>query len=380
MVRQFKVLVLVLASWSFSSASRAEAQERGSRRITFPNVPDYLTLKCDLHQHSVFSDGSVWPDIRVEEAVKDGLDAISLTEHLEYQPHREDIPHEDRNRSYELARELARDHDLLVVHGSEITRDMPPGHANAIFIRDANTILQEDAMGAFREAHSQGAFIFWNHPDWVEQAPDGIARLTPLHRQLIDERLLHGIEVVNEQTISEEAFQIALDEGLTVLGTSDIHGLVDWEFDVPGGGHRPITLVFAKERTSEAIREALFAGRTVVWYRNQLIGLPEFVEPLLLASIVVRGARYLEDSKVVEVTIENLSDASFSLRNLGDVSFQRSTDIVTLAPHEETTLGVKGASLGERLELRFEVENALVAPRKHPEIRLETWFDAEVLR
>ncbi|HXV61258.1 MAG TPA: PHP domain-containing protein, partial [Vicinamibacteria bacterium] len=185
MVRHFNVLVLALASWSFSNASRAEAQERGSRRITFPDVPGYLTLKCDLHQHSVFSDGSVWPDIRVEEAVKDGLDAISLTEHLEYQPHREDIPHEDRNRSYELARELARDHDLLVIHGSEITRDMPPGHANAIFIRDANTILQEDALGAFREAHSQGAFIFWNHPDWVEQAPDGIARLTPMHRQLI---------------------------------------------------------------------------------------------------------------------------------------------------------------------------------------------------
>ena len=43
--------------------------------------------------HSVFSDGSVWPDIRVEEAKKDGLDVIAITEHLEYQPWKDDIPH-----------------------------------------------------------------------------------------------------------------------------------------------------------------------------------------------------------------------------------------------------------------------------------------------
>lgn len=68
---------------------------------------------------------------------------------------------------------------------------------------------------------------------------------------LIEERLLNGIEVVNETMVSEEALRIALDHGLTIMGTSDVHGLVDWEFEVPGGGHRPITLVFAEERTRE---------------------------------------------------------------------------------------------------------------------------------
>ena len=56
-----------------------------NRAIEFPNIPGYLTLKCDFHMHTVFSDGSVWPDIRVEEALKDGLDAIATTEHLELQ-------------------------------------------------------------------------------------------------------------------------------------------------------------------------------------------------------------------------------------------------------------------------------------------------------
>ena len=72
------------------------------RKLKFPDIPGYKTLKCDFHQHTVFSDGSVWPDIRVQEALLDGLDAISLTEHLEYQPHKDDIPHPDRNRSYDI--------------------------------------------------------------------------------------------------------------------------------------------------------------------------------------------------------------------------------------------------------------------------------------
>ena len=40
--------------------------------------------------HSVFSDGLVWPTVRVDEAYRDGLDAISLTEHIEYRPHKQE--------------------------------------------------------------------------------------------------------------------------------------------------------------------------------------------------------------------------------------------------------------------------------------------------
>lgn len=99
-----------------------------------------MTLKADLHIHTVFSDGNVWPTIRVQEALRENLDAISLTEHLEYQPHKADIPHPDRNRSYNLALAEAAKHDLLIVPGSEITRSEPVGHSNAVFINDANNI------------------------------------------------------------------------------------------------------------------------------------------------------------------------------------------------------------------------------------------------
>ena len=55
----------------------------------------------------------------------------------------------------------------------------------------------------------------------------GIATLTDMHRQLIADGLLHGIEVINSSTYSAESLQIALDNDLTIIATSDIHGLID---------------------------------------------------------------------------------------------------------------------------------------------------------
>ncbi len=354
---------------AFIAASLLLSHDRiGGRVIEFPDIPGYLTLKCDLHQHTVFSDGDVWPTIRVQEAIKDGLDAISLTEHLEYQPHKNDIPHPDRNRAYALALNEAKNSTLIVVNGSEITRRMPPGHANAIFISDANKLLVSDSVEVFREAKRQGAFIFWNHPNWLGQSKTGIVTLTDVHKFLLKEKLLDGIEVVNDVTYSDEALQIALDHNLTVMGTSDIHGLIDWQYGVPGGGHRPITLVFAKERTIESIKEAMFAHRTAVWFNNTLIGLEEFIVPLIKSSLTIRSAVYQSKKSVMNVTIENSSDAEYILQNNSSYTFHAHANVVSLKPHESTTLEVKTVEELKNIQLKFSVLNAVTAPKKHPEI------------
>ncbi|MDH5609268.1 MAG: Sb-PDE family phosphodiesterase [Cyclobacteriaceae bacterium] len=341
-----------------------------SRKIEFPDVDGYLTLVTDLHIHTVFSDGSVWPDIRVQEALFDGVDAIALTEHLEYQPHRADIPHPDRNRSYELALEYAKNKELIVIRGAEITRSMPPGHSNAIFIKDANKLLIDDPLEVFREAKRQGAFVFWNHPHWPAQQKDGIATLSDLHKQLIAENLLDGIEVVNEGTYSDEALQIAQSDKLAIMGTSDIHGLIDWMFDVPTGGHRPVTLVLARERTEASIREALLAGRTIAWFKNNLIGNEANLAPLLRASIRVTSAIYQDNTDVLQVTVQNVSDARFILHNKSEYTLHESTDVVELAPQSSVVLWVKTKKRLNKADLPFEVLNALTAPGTHPKISL----------
>ncbi|HJZ40754.1 MAG TPA: Sb-PDE family phosphodiesterase [Bacteroidales bacterium] len=348
-----------------------------SRKISFPDIPGYKTMICDLHQHTVFSDGHVWPTIRVAEALADGLDAISITDHLEYQPHSEDIPHPDRNRVYQLALEAAKGQNLLVINGSEVTRDMPPGHANAIFLTDANKLIGLDSMEVFREAKKQGAFIIWNHPHWYAQSKHGTAVLTKMHRQLLKEGLIHGIEVVNEHSYSDEALKIALDNKLAIMGASDIHDLIDWQFRVPEGGHRPVTLVFATEKTEESLKEALYKGRTVVWFDNTLIGKKEFLVPLVQQSLSIRKTEVMESytgkSTVVAVSIENSSDVDYILENQKDYSFYDHADIVTVKANSVTEIQVKPLKELKTFNLRFKVLNAVTAPNTHPLISLNVY-------
>ncbi len=358
------------------------AQHKHDRKITFPDIPGYKTLKCDFHQHAIFSDGEVYPSIRVKESIKDGLDAISITEHLEYQPHKNDIPHPDRNRSYQIALETKksmRDTTLIIANGSEITRKMPPGHSNAIFIEDANLLLKDKAIDAFREAKKQGAFIFWNHPHWKGQVHDGIAKLTEMHEQLIKEKLINGIEIVNVERYSTEALEIALANNLTFIGASDIHGLIDWDYNVPEGGHRPITLVFAKEKSKESIKKALFEGNTVIWFKNTLVGKQKFLEPLVKSSLVLKDAKYQEANwtahkkplTILNVFIQNNSDADYILENTSDYSFQSNADIIVIPANHETMIQVKTLVRKESINLSFNVLNTVVAPKEHAKIQME---------
>ena len=345
-----------------------------NRKIEFPNVDGYLTLKSDLHIHTVFSDGLVWPTIRVDEAVKDGLDVISMTEHIEYQPWKDDIPHPDRNRSYHIAKEAAKPHDLIVIHGTEITRDMPPGHANALFIKDVNAIMDSSVMKSYRKASDQGAFIFWNHPNWIVQQKDALPKVTEFHRKLIEEDLLHGIEVVNEMTFSEEAVRIALENNLTIMGTSDIHGLVDYQFRLDNGGHRPITLIFAKERTEESIKEALFAGRTVTWFDQILAGREDNMKLLVDSSLEFVNKKYIGDSDVLEYDIVNTSDATFYLKNTSPYDFYANTDIIEVEPQSTKRIKII-TSQGDlkKEKLTFDVLNAVIDYKKNFEIGI--WLD-----
>ena len=339
--------------------------QENSRVIEFPDIPGYQTLKCDFHMHTVFSDGSVWPNIRVQEALQDGLDAISITDHLEYQPKKKEVPHEDRNASYQLAMEAAKNSDLIIVNGAEITRSMPPGHANAIFLKDANKLTVDDYMEAFQEAKEQGAFVFWNHPHWTSQRPDGMATLTELHTQLIQEGLISGIEIYNHTTYSDEALDIAHAHNLALLGTSDIHGLVDWQYNVPDGGHRPVTLVFAEEKSEKALKEAMEERRTAVWFGNTLVGAEAYLKPLVESSIeVVHHVK----SQVQQVELINHSDASYILENKMDYTLHNKAAVFILKAHESVSLQVKTPDKPDSFKLSFRVLNAFTTPDDHPEI------------
>lgn len=346
------------------------------REIVFPDAPNGMKLlTADLHTHTVFSDGQVWPSVRVEEADRDNLDALALTEHLEHQPKKEDIPHGDRNRSYEVARADAENRDItdvIVINGAEITRGMPPGHVNAVFIKDANALLEDDARAAIEEANDQGAFVFWNHPNWLPQAPDGVAKMTDFHRDLIAEGKLHGVEVANGtlDAYSEDALGIALEYDLTILGTSDIHGLVDWTHHGAHGGHRPMTIVLAEEKSADALQDALFDGRTVAWSYDDLIGKAEHVEQVVRACLNFEpGEPLREGSSVIAVTLKNACPLAFTLQNTGARTLHNFSDLIRVERYSSIELHVRMNE--ERHELRFDMDvlNTQIAPRENLSIR-----------
>ena len=349
----------------------AQSQEAGLHiRIDFPNIPGYLTLKADLHQHTVFSDGSVWPNIRVQEALRDNLDVIALTDHLEYQPHLEDIPHPDRNRSYQIAREAGANRDLLIVHGSEITRDAPIGHSNAIFINDANPLLAKDSLTPFTEAKKQKAFIFWNHPAWYDQSPTGNPILSQFQKDRIANNELHGIEVINTFDYSEESLALALEHDLTILATSDIHGLIAWDY-AEKHKQRPITLVFSAEKSLISFREALFEGRTVAVYNELMVGKPEFLIPLIESCVRIMSASYIPDTDILKIELKNISSSTLLFENQMEYTFYSSSPVFEIPAKGTYSIMVKTKEKKERITLSLKALGAFIAPKQHPVVSWE---------
>lgn len=251
-------------------------------QLIFPDIDEYKTLKCDFHIHTVFSDGLVWPDFRVSEAIQDGLDAIAITDHIEYRPHKEFLTG-DLNTSSSIARKEAKYQNFIVIRGAEITRKMPPGHINAIFLNDVNPLETDDVVEAVKAAYEQGAFIFWNHPCWKAQQPDTVVWFN-MHTELYTKGYIHGIELVNFSDFCPEAWKWGQEKNLTILSNSDIHGTTNTSEFVK---HRPITLVFASELSENAIKDALFARRTLVYYNEKIYGEKQWLEKLFKNSLEI---------------------------------------------------------------------------------------------
>jgi len=294
------VLFLFLTSIGLS----LQAQER--QIINLPDIPGYQTMLCDFHMHTVFSDGNVWPTVRVDEAWNEGIDAIAITDHLEYLPHKKDISG-DHNRAWEIAQNYARNKDVIVIAGTEITKGMPPGHFNALFIKDANAILHDDHLSAIQEAVGQGAFIIWNHPGWKSQQPDTMLWWEE-HTVLLEKGWLHGIEVANSHEYYPEAINWAHDKGLTFMANSDVHAPIQMSFDIVKS-HRPLTMVFATERSEGGIREALFNGRTLAYFNALLMGKEEILKAFLLESLFIR-----ENQNTDKFTFLNPTDLPIKIK------------------------------------------------------------------
>ena len=286
--------------------------QRGARKeIKIPDIKGYVTLKCDFHMHTVFSDGNVWPTIRPQEAWREGLDVISITDHIEYQPHKNDIPTQ-HERPYDIALPTAKNLNILLIKGTEITRDTPPGHHNAIFVSEIDSLEKDDFYDVLKAADDQGSFIFYNHPGWKH--PEGKAEWFEFQETIFNKGQLYGIEVVNGRHYCPLAHQWCIDKKLTIIGNTDVHNPIHDNYDLERGEQRTLTLVFAKKRSEKAVKDALFARRTAAWWGNNIIGDEKYLRPLFNESIEIINPKITVKGRgVVPVQIHNSSDIDFEL-------------------------------------------------------------------
>ncbi|SHF88431.1 hypothetical protein SAMN05444274_11185 [Mariniphaga anaerophila] len=271
--------------------------------INIPDIEGYETLKCDFHIHTIFSDGQVWPGMRVNEAWNDGLDAIAITDHIEYHPNKS-IVNSDLNTSNEMALKQGNEIGMLVIKGTEITRSKPLGHINALFVQDANKIEVANELDAIDEAVKQGAYLIWNHPGW----PNDTSTLYPIHKELIAKKKLHGAEVFNSWEYYPKVLDWCNEYGLAYFANTDLHytsaNMYREKFQ------RPMTLVFVEERSVEGIKEALFDGRTVAYFNKHLAGSEKYIKSLIKKSLSVKVVNLKKNS----IEICNTSDLLFQIQ------------------------------------------------------------------
>ena len=332
-----------------------------------PDLKGYVTLKCDFHMHTMFSDGTVWPTVRIDEAAREGIDAISITDHLEYRPYLQNLADLTKlsikdisfNTSYELALPNAKNRNVILIRGSEITRAMPPGHHNAIFLTNSDELSTPEYMDAFRAAKAQNAFIFWNHPGWLSQQPD-TTLWWPEHTQLLEQGMMHGIEVVNGEYYPE-VHRWCLEKKLTMIGNTDVHAPMPV---FTAGRHRTMTLVFAKERTPEAIYEALKDRRTAVYHEEYVIGEEKYLKELFENAVEINVTK---TDKTAQITLRNKSDLTFRLKSTDHdprIVYFRNTSIfpVTIAAKGTYNISIRlndGVTGGD---INFIVDNFLTQP------------------
>lgn len=360
------------------------AQPSQRTEIILPVVNGYNLYKTDLHMHTVYSDGDVTPAFRVREAYYDGLDAIAVTEHLEYRRHegnmlkflkgytggkvvkakntdliRKQCPKDgimsDLNYPVEEAQKTAAKFGVLIIPGVEITREpVKIGHFNALFTTDNNAIYDPDALQSMRNARAQGALIQHNHPGWCRTT----CAKTKFEVKAYDEGLIDGIEVANGGSLYTTVIERALTENLFMAANSDCHndiaeGYTDKE------QIRNMTLILAKECTLEALKEALVAKRTIAYAGGYIIGQEQLLTDLFLASLKYEIVKTNKDGSYT-ITLTNNCSFAYTFKT------SPNANPITLLPFKSIHI-----STNKKGEINFTLTNMFCGENVNPTAQLK---------
>lgn len=278
------LLLIALVAGGASALAQVTKVATDVRTVSaFPRVGSYQVLACDFHMHTVHSDGKLTSRERVIEAYNYGYDAIAVTDH-------------GKTDAYTSARSLADALGVVLIRGSETGIDgtehmVVLGVSGNYRPRDAHRLAEEPGQGTafyrdeLRSIDDAGGLVIYAHPHKGFREPV---------KWGIQQGIMVGIEVKNFvvgsgwNTVESHgtycypfAFDWALENNLALFADSDLHGARTKE-------SCPVTLVFAEEKSSRGVLEAIRARRTVAQFDGMLWGRDELLSQLIGAAVSVR--------------------------------------------------------------------------------------------
>ena len=349
---------------------RVYSMTRNRTNIVLPQqVNGYNIYKADFHCHTIYSDGEITPRQRIDEAWQNGLDIIAITDHLEARKYERNMlkalrkysPDEkgyeylwagkcgrimtDFNATYAEAEKAAKKYpDLLYIRGVEISRTMSTGSDyNALFVKDVESIYDEDPYKCLRNARAQGCFIIHNHPAIRRST----CTPTEFESSAMAQGLFDGIEIVNGNTFYPPIVRRAKENNLCMIAATDLHtpaGTLYTDINI----FRTMTFVFAKENTEEAVHEALRAHRTLGYCGGHIFGDEQLLKDFFAASVRCRVI-HTAASGARTIQITNCTSLPFTLR--------RGKAIIDIPPFNSVTVGIGVDEDGKPKEPKFRVEN-----------------------
>jgi hypothetical protein len=187
---------------------------------------------------------------------------------------------------------------------------------------------------------------------------------------------MHGMEIVNGNSYYPLAHQWCLDKGITIFGNSDVHNPTGIDYFSGGEESRSLTLVFAREKTNESIREAMDEGRTAVWRGDELYGPPTYLRAIFDQSVrVISQPVTLNGKSPRLIQVLNESDIVFKL-TMGEKleGFSYAPEIV-LYPGRIAILRLSNLLQGKEgktdISLPFSVTNLFTGPDEHLSVTLD---------
>ena len=126
-----------------------------------------------------------------------------------------------------------------------------------------------------------------------------------------------------------------------------------------------MTFVLCKNNRTEEVKKALFEGKTMVWFKELMIGKEEHLLEVVKANLSASNPTYKDDELIAKVILKNHSANTLHLKYTGPFTFHQDGTIFKIEPYNEKSIYIKTLEIKTSLQLPFELLNGIIGQKKY---------------